>query len=164
MPTEKKSDSRSFEDPLENYDSPEFSDSAEAALHDSSVNSVQTQPHLAVSSDTTVRATMKLMVGHEIACVLVEDRSQLVGIFGDRDVLDRVALESETVMDGPVSAVMTRRPVTVNQADSVAKVISIMAVSGYRHVPVIDGEGRPVGIVSPQRIGKFLHEHLRQSS
>ncbi len=149
-----------FQDPLEDYSEPKFSDPVEAAIHDALVSEIQTQPHLCVSSDTSVREAMQLMVGQHIACVLVEEEGVLVGVFGDRDVLDKVALEYDEVIDGPVSAVMSSNPVFVGESDSVARVMSIMAISGYRHVPVVSPEGQPVGIVSPHRLGGFLKEHL----
>ena len=112
-----------FDDPLEDYSVPALADPLEAAIHDTLVDGLQTQPCLSVSAGTTVRGAMKLMVGRHSACVLVEDAGQLVGVFADRDVLDRVALEYDRVIDGPVRTVMSRDPVSVLEADPVAKVI-----------------------------------------
>ena len=92
-----------FEDPLEDYSPPEFDDRVEEAIHNKHVADIQTKPHLCVARDTSVRDAMKLMAGRQIACVLVEDEGQLVGIFADRDVLDKVAMEYDAVIDGPVS-------------------------------------------------------------
>ena len=149
-----------FLDPLENYDSIDFDDPVEQSLHVESVASLQTQPHICVTSDTSVRDTMRLMTGKQISCVLVEEDDRLIGVFGDRDVLDKVALEYDDVMDGPVADVMSRNPVSVREDDTAAKVLSVMAVTGYRHVPVVDPQGKTVGIVSPQRVAKFLSSHL----
>jgi len=157
-------ETKQFEDPLEDYSPPDFDDRVEEAVHNKDVAEIQTQPHLCVAPDTSVREAMSLMVGHQIACVLVEDDEQLVGIFADRDVLDKVALEYDTVIDGPVSAVMTTDPVSVLEADPVAKVLAVMALSGYRHVPVVSPAGKAVGIVSPHRVGDFLQEYLQQAS
>ena len=44
--------------------------------------------------------------------------------------------------------------------DSSASVLNVMAVSGYRHVPVLDTHRKLVGIVSPQRVTKFLRAHV----
>lgn len=155
-----RSNADSFEDPLENYECPDINDPVERALHDKTVASIQAQPMTCVDAKTSVRDTMKLMVGRQIACVLVQDNEKLVGVFGDRDVLDRVCLEYNEVIDGPVSAVMSENPVYVHEDDCTAKALSVMAVSGYRHVPVIDADNRAVGIVSPQRMAQFLSAHL----
>ena len=149
-----------FEDPLENYDAPKFDDPVEQALCDEPVATLQMQPYTCVSADTSVRDTMNLMVGRQIACVLVEEDDHLVGVFGDRDVLDKVALEYDAVIDSAVRDVMSRDPVSVLETDTAAKALSIMAVSGYRHVPVVAPDGRPLGIVSPQRMAHFLKSRL----
>lgn len=149
-----------FEDPLENYDSPRFEDPIEQALHDKSVSCIQGQPLTCVEADMSVRETMKLMVGRHIACVLVKEDNRLVGVFGDRDVLDKVCLEYDDVIDKPVREVMSTNPVYVQEEDSAAKALSVMAVSGYRHVPVVNANHKPVGIVSPQRMALFLSAHL----
>jgi len=161
MTSPEKPENGSFEDPLEDYSPPVFEDPVEQALHDELVSTLQTQPHFCVSADTSVRDTMKLMVGRQIACVLVEEGEKLVGVFGDRDVLDKVALEYDDVIDRPVREVMSTNPVLVLEDDSAAKVLSVMAVSGYRHVPVTTPEGKTIGIVSPQRMGHFLIRHLQ---
>lgn len=163
MQDKQKTQAGDYEDPLEDYSGPDFADNVEEAIHNTLVSEIQTQPHLCVTADTSVREAMKLMVGRHIACVLVEQDGVLAGVFGDRDVLDKVALEYDDVIDGPVSAVMSQSPVSVVEADSVAKVMSIMAISGYRHVPVVSAEGRTVGIVSPHRLGGFLKDHMQQS-
>ena len=149
-----------YQDPLENYDSPEFSDPIEQLLHDETVSALQTQPHMCVSADTTVREAMNLMTGKQISCVLVEEADHLIGVFSDRDVLDKVALEYEDVIDSSVRNVMSSEPVFVREDDTAAKVLSVMAVSGYRHVPVVNETGKTIGIVSPQRVAKFLSSHL----
>lgn len=158
MTTPQKSSS-DFTDPLENYDPPVFDDPIQQALNDEPVSSIHAQPMTCVDASTSVRDTMKLMVGQQIACVMVQGNDRLVGVFSDRDVLDRVALEYDAVIDGPVGSVMSTDPVHVQEHDSAAKVLSVMAVSGYRHVPVVDAEHRAIGIVSPQRMAAFLHVH-----
>lgn len=150
-----------FQDPLENYDPEQFDDPIEQALHDEQVSALQTSPHTCVSADTTVRETMKLMVGRQITCVLVEKDGFLVGVFSDRDVLNKVALEYDELADTPVGDVMSPRPIVLREDDSVARALSIMAVSGYRHIPVVDPENHPIGILSPQRVEHFLGTRMQ---
>jgi len=154
------SDNKEFQDPLEDYDPPVFEDPVEQALHDESVESLKTKPLTTVAADLSVREAMQLMVGNQIACILVEEGGKLVGVFSDRDVLDRVALEYDQVIDGPVRDVMSTDPVFVEEVDNAAKVLTVMAVSGYRHVPVVNAQGAPTGIVSPVRISQFLSSQL----
>ncbi len=95
-----------------------------------------------------------------IACLLVAVEGKLVGVFSDRDVLDKVALEYDAVKDRPVSDVMTTSPVHVYESDPAAAALSVMAVSGHRYVPILNLDDRLVGIASPQRVASFLQRYL----
>ena len=68
-------------------------------------------------------------------CLLVEEEGRLVGVFSDRDVLKKVALEYDQMKDTPVSELMTKEPVFVYESSRSAAALSVMAVSGFRHVP-----------------------------
>ena len=90
---------------------------------------------------------------------MVEENGKLVGVFSDRDVLDKVALEFDAVKDRPVRELMTTNPVYVCETDTPAAALAVMAVSGFRHVPLVKLDETILGIISPQRVIKFLREH-----
>ena len=154
MPTQE------FEDPLQNYDPQEYSDPFEQALVESAVSEVEATPYVSVPADTPIPEAIQKLAGLHVACLLVEDQGKLVGVFSDRDVLDKIALEADKFADRPVSEVMTHHPVFVYETDSPAAVLHVMAVGGHRHVPVLRHDGSIVGIVSPQRVTHFLKQHL----
>jgi len=150
-----------FQDPLENYDPPQYHDPLQRALAEETVTAVQSHPFTAISPDATVDEALWKLAGKEIACLLVaDDESKLVGVFSDRDVLNKVALEYDEVKDRPVKELMTTDPVYVFDTDSASAAISVMAVSGYRHVPVVALDGKLLGIISPQRMTRFLRDHF----
>ena len=151
-----------FQDPLENYDTKKFEDPLECALAEENVAVMQHEPFVTVPSNTSIAEAVDKLAGLHVACLLVVDDGKLVGILSDRDVLNRVALEFESIKNRPVRDVMTNDPVYVYDTDSSAAVLCVMAVSGYRHVPVLDVQGRVVGIVSPQRVTKFLLSHVAE--
>ncbi|GAB4135335.1 MAG: hypothetical protein Tsb009_01460 [Planctomycetaceae bacterium] len=155
-----KSQFDEFSDPLENYEPPQFSDPLEQALDEEPVAAIQSQPYTAIPADTTVAETLQKLVGDQIACLMIEDKGKLVGLVSDRDILDKVALEYDEVKDRPVSEIMTTDPIYVRDSDSSAAALCVMAVSGYRHVPVVDLEENIVGIISPQRVTQFLRSHF----
>lgn len=148
-----------FVDPLANYEPREYDDPLEEALEEKSVTEIEGRPYVAVPATITVKEALGKLAGEDIACLMVEDQGKLVGIFSDRDILDKVALEFERARDRPVRELMSADPVYVYQSDSAAAALSVMAVSGYRHVPVVSLDGSIQGIVSPQRVTKFLREH-----
>ncbi|TWU14319.1 inosine 5'-monophosphate dehydrogenase [Symmachiella macrocystis] len=147
-----------FQDPLENYDPPTFDDPIEQALHEETVMAIQSRPYACVPIDTTVEEVLQTLVGEGIACVLIENQGKLMGLVSDRDILEKVALEYDDVKNKSVREVMTASPIYVDESESAASALAVMAVSGYRHVPVVDLKENIVGIVSPQRVTKFLRK------
>ena len=152
-----------FQDPLENYEPKTYSDPLEKALVEEEIGTIRHEPFKTISSDTLVHAAVEQLAALHVACLLVEDeKNKLVGVFSDRDVLTKVAFEYDDVKDLPVRDVMTTDPIYVHETDSAAASLCVMAVCGYRHVPVLDLNDNLVGIISPQRLTEFLQHHFSQ--
>jgi CBS domain-containing protein len=124
-----------------------------------SVSRLEPAPPLAVSAETTVAAAVAMMREGNAGCLLVTDAGRLVGIFSERDLLTRVLAQGLT-LEVPMQAVMTPNPVAVSPADSVRTAIRRMQEGGYRNLPVVDETGRPVGILSANRVVHYLVEHF----
>lgn len=152
-----------FQDPLENYDPPTYNDELEKVIYESPSSEIQHEPFTTISPNETVAVALKKLADDHIACLLVEDEGQLVGLFTNREVLNKVALESD-ILDQPVSEVMTTEPVFVRDDDPVAATLCVMAVHGYRHVPILTSDSKIYGIVSPQRVTNFLTTHVEANS
>jgi len=149
-----------YEDPLSNYDTPEPTDAVEAKLCEHHVSQLQIRPVVTLPSTTPIREAMQEVQRVDHACVLIVDDGRLKGIFTERDVLDKVADQYAQLKDKPVSEVMTAEPVAVYESDSVATALCVIAVSGLRHVPVLDVDDHVVGVVSPKRLTTYLRSEL----
>ncbi len=101
-----------------------------------------------VTADTPVTVVIdKLVHEHQgSVVVLVDDR--IGGIFTERDVLKRVALEDRDMGQVPVAEVMTADPLVVSGSAPVKEVLATMRENGFRHVPVAGDGGDLTGIVS----------------
>jgi CBS domain-containing protein len=55
---------------------------------------------------------------------------------------------------------MTPNPVAVHPKDSIGAAVRRMEEGGYRHLPVVDEVGRPLGMLSVKRIVHYLVEHF----
>jgi len=149
-----------FEDPLENYDPPEYADELEQMLDEAKVTAIESSPFLKITTGTTIESAVQSLTEKKVAWAMVEEGGKLAGVFADRDILNRVALDYEKLKGRPVSEVMTRDPLFVRESDSVGAALAVMAVMGHRHVPVVDADHQVVGVVSPQRVTRFLLESL----
>jgi CBS domain-containing protein len=115
-------------------------------------------PH-AIDADALVAAAVETMRRVNTGCLLVTSHGRLVGLFTERDLLTRVLAPGRS-LDTTVRAAMTADPVTVELKDPVRTAIRRMQEGGYRHLPVVDQEGHPIGVLSASRVVHYIVEHF----
>jgi len=100
-----------------------------------------------VKPSTPVKEVAKLMYENGVGSVLVVDNNdKLLGIFTERDLVRLVAQEED--LSKPVEHFMTRKVFTLRPDEDLWKALDMMVELGVRHVPVVDAEGKVMGIVS----------------
>jgi CBS domain-containing protein len=114
---------------------------------------------LQVRPQQSVAEAVELMRRENVGCLLVCQDHRLVGIFTDRDLMRRVMADGKS-FSLPVGQCMTPDPIVVQPKDAIAAAIRRMEEGGYRHLPVVDEKGRPVGVLSVKRIVHYLVEHF----
>jgi CBS domain-containing protein len=110
-------------------------------------------------ADEAVADAVTAMREQNVGCLLVTDAGRVVGIFTERDLLTRVLSRGRS-LETPLRSCMTPNPVTVGPKDPVRTAIRRMQKGGYRHLPVVDEEGRPIGMLSVRRVVHYLVEHF----
>jgi arabinose-5-phosphate isomerase len=83
------------------------------------------------------------------ALVLVDAERRLSGIFTDAD-FRRLVLREPAALDRPIAEVMTRRPQHLSVSDLVRDAVRLMRENRHDEIPVVDRDGRPVGLVDAQ--------------
>lgn len=116
--------------------------------------------HMAVPLGTTIGQAARIMKEHRVGCVLVEDGGKLIGIFTERDILTKLVGTGYDPAMVAVDGVMTRNPETLTPEDPIAFALQQMSVGGFRHVPLVDSDGHPVGILSVKDVVDYLTEHF----
>lgn len=111
-------------------------------------------------SDTVAAATAEMRRASH-GCAVICQGGKLVGIFTERDLL-RVIHEGLSLQT-PLADVMTANPQTVTPDDSLLDATGWMDQGGYRRLPVVDGDGKAVGIVDVKTITHFLVEHFPEA-
>jgi CBS domain-containing protein len=122
------------------------------------VTRLEPSPPAAVDRAATVGEAVALMRRENVGCVLVTDADRLVGLFTERDLMCRV-LAVGKALTLSVADVMTPEPVTVLPTDPIRVAVRKMKAGGHRHLPVVDENGRPVGVLSVKRVVQYLVEH-----
>jgi len=122
------------------------------------VEALGTHAPVEVDTHTSLAKAIRQMNGHNIGCVLVTDETdRLVGIFTERDVLMRVAGLVDNLAAVSVAGYMTRDPVAVRADLPIAHALNLMAMHGFRHLPLVDDDYRPVGVISFRDVVHYLH-------
>lgn len=139
----------------------------ELNLTTESVELASPLPPVAVSPQTSLREVFQRLKGEGRGSVLVCQDGALVGIFTERDALRLMARDllpgdpSDRIeLDEPVETVMIRNPATIAATASVAAAVEKMSAGGYRRLPIVDGQKRPVGVLQVSGIVHYLAEHF----
>lgn len=112
---------------------------------------------ICVAPTTTISAVIEIFRAERIGCVLVTaPDNKLLGIFSERDLVMKVSLQEQAVFAEPVEKFMTTNPVAESPTIPVAYALSLMSQGGFRHIPLLDENGHPVGIVSVKNIVDWL--------
>ena len=101
---------------------------------------------LTVEPATPLAEAAARMNERGVGAALVLSGDHVAGILTERDVLRAVA--TGDVTGTHVAAWMTHDPETIGPDDSTSHAASVMIHGGFRHLPVVDESGLPVGIVS----------------
>src|SRR5262249_39745511 len=116
-----------------------------------SVSRLTPSPPLRAAPTETVAEAVARMRQANVGCLLVCQSQRLGGLFNPRGLFRRV-LAAAQPLPLPVGQFMTTNPVTVQAKDPIAVAVRRMEEGGYRHLPVVDEKGRPVGMLSVKRI------------
>ena len=111
-----------------------------------------------IRPDQTVRDLVQRLTERRIGALVVsQDGQRVLGMASERDVVNRLVSDGPTILDSPVSAIMTTTitctPVTATTAD----LMELMTNSRIRHVPVVDDDENLIGLVS---IGDVVKSRL----
>ncbi len=103
------------------------------------------------NGNVTVKEAIELLFKRHVgSVVIINDDEKCVGIFTERDAIRVVA--QNMPLDAPVEKVMTKNPFTVNGNSIFQEAKSIIVSAKIRHLPVIDENGKLVGLISVRHI------------
>ncbi|HET9990202.1 MAG TPA: CBS domain-containing protein [Kofleriaceae bacterium] len=120
-----------------------------------SVGDLATRACSKVTADAPMGKVVDEMKSHGRGCVLVVDGSALVGIFTERDVLNRIDHSDAAWPQVAVGAIMTPSPIVVRPDDSLAEAIRRLTAGHHRHLPVVDERGIR-GVISIRDILAYI--------
>ncbi len=120
---------------------------------------------LKLEADATIAQAMdKLSEKRSGAILICNPDETLLGIFTERDALRLMTPgstgSSETDWTASIQTVMSKTPETVKASESVGSAIQKMSRGGYRHLPILAEDGKPVGIAAVKGLVHYLVDHF----
>jgi CBS domain-containing protein len=93
-----------------------------------------------IDADGTVLEAARFMMEHRIGALPVLRNGEIVGIFSERDVMNRVVALGRMPGTTKISEVMTANPKSINVDETIENCLFLMREFGFRHLPITDGK------------------------
>lgn len=115
------------------------------------------KPCCAAPTDS-IRSVFKHLQEDKRGAAMICENNRLVGIFTERDALKLMAEGAD--WDAPISTVMITNVITLRPNDTVGHAIALMSKGGFRRLPIVDDQGRIVGVLKVDGILNYLVEQF----
>jgi CBS domain-containing protein len=129
------------------------------ALRTERIGNLRLREICAAGLVTSIQDVVRSMVQLRTGCALIMDGNVLVGIFTERDFVNRVVARSVDPAR-PVHEVMTTEPTVIDQQATVQTAVELMQKGQFRHLPVVAEHRRPIGVLSVRDIVHYLVEYF----
>lgn len=132
------------------------------AIFNRPIRDLNYHPPRCVQQTAKLVEAVGLMKRYSVGAIMIQEGEKLIGILSERDILRKVLGTDVDLNQATVEQYMTRNPEVLKLDDSIAYVLHTMQIGGFRHVPLVDEEQRPVGIVSIKDVNEYIVSHIAQ--
>lgn len=112
------------------------------------IREVMSSPVVTIEPTATIAAAARRMRDADVGCLLVGSDDRVLGIVTDRDIVVRGLAEGKASSRNKVWTVMSTEVLCCLEDEPIEAAARLMAEHGVRRLPVLDGAGRPTGVVS----------------
>ncbi len=145
---------------LRSFDIPGQKAGQQRHITETPLRELDPPPALTVGPGDAVAGVIRLMQKERQGSAVVMEDGRIVGIFTERDALNRLTGQSLDLERLAVRDVMTRDPKVLKEDDSLAFAMHWMSVGSYRHIPIVR-KGHAPRFISVRGVLRYLHEHAR---
>ncbi len=105
------------------------------------LDSIQRVERTYIAPDATISDALELLATRNVGAALVSsDGAKVEGIISERDIVRGLNETGGSMLDHPVSELMTEKVVTCVATDSASGIMAVMIKKHLRHMPVVDGD------------------------
>jgi CBS domain-containing protein len=118
------------------------------------ISDVMTSKLCAIDTDKSVAYAAKMLRDEDVGLAPIVEGDRLVGTLTDRDIAIRVVAEGRDPESTTVREVASTDLVTVDPQQDLGEALRLMAEHQVRRLPVVEDDGRLVGIVAQADIAR----------
>ncbi len=108
-----------------------------------------------VGPDALVTECVRKMTAEKVGALIVMDGEGLVGIFTERDALNKVLGAGLNPVSTKISEVMTKDPLCIPPGMTVGEAMELVTTRRFRHLPVVEN-GRVLAVISSGDLTHWL--------
>ncbi|MGH9857088.1 MAG: CBS domain-containing protein [Acidobacteriota bacterium] len=130
----------------------------EHEIQTSPIRHLPLDPAICVESGTSLHDVIARMREGHASCVLICKENRCLGIFTERDYLNKVLSTPGTDRLKPIDDFMTSEPKTLGPENTVGTAVRMMSEFGFRNIPLVDSAGNCTRLLQIRNIIQFLAE------
>jgi len=123
------------------------------------VQEAMTSNPTAITPDTTAQEAARLMKSEDVGALPIVEDGRLTCVVTDRDLTIRGVAEG-LVAETPVSELASKNVVTIDPQQSIEEAARLMAEHQVRRLPVVEEDGRLVGMLAQADVAQAGHDSL----
>jgi CBS domain-containing protein len=132
------------------------------------VSDFMTTNVITANGNQSVREVCKLMYNKKVGSVVIlanakgsetnsnKNNGVVIGIVTERDYVHLIGFSEMFLVDIPVSEIMSKPLITIRKFASITEAISVMQAKNIRRLPVLDNNGKMIGIITDKDILKAI--------
>ena len=118
------------------------------------IRDVMTSNPCTIDADKSVAYAAKMMRKEDVGLAPIVEGDKLVGMLTDRDIATRVAAQGRDPDQVKVRDVASKQLVTIDPQQDLSEALRMMAKHQVRRLPVVQEDGRLVGVVAQADIAR----------
>ncbi|MDX6486680.1 MAG: hypothetical protein QOF43_1833 [Gaiellaceae bacterium] len=122
------------------------------------IRDLMTSNPRSLESGSSVIEAARLMRDEDVGLIPVVESGKLVGTVTDRDIAIRVVAEGKAPESTTVGEIASRELVTIDPQQDLDEVLRLMAKHQVRRVPVVEDDGKLVGIVAQADVARHASD------
>src|SRR4030095_1723932 len=124
---------------------------------------LKSQNVVTLAPSATVFEAAQKMAAQLIGSIPVVEGDELVGIFTERDLLNRVVAKDLDPKKTPLSQVMSKNVTTVSPSETTQNCFLQMERTKCRHIPIVEGK-RVLGVITMRNILEWVTKEMEEEN